>query len=330
MALSEECIDKHIKEWERTLSSSRYPWTSKWPSRIFRHDPLENIVQILESGELLSRNDSDEIRTRDIAARDVINSTIEPHQFVRLYFRPRTPTQYHVEGIRKTAECYQTDTSCLIGLMIFQSRNLLSRQDVRFSDMNMQSSAVSVGNSENFFEENIDFSSVYHHGWQGSSDDVRRMRCAEVLLQSPLSIHECLQYIYCRTNAERDTLLYLLAQRTADYWRDKILVSDDMKLFEREYCFVDDVHITQKGVVANLSPRKDNKNISIDISISNTERSQIVYTFESGDFCPRPESGKRGWIFKFDVTPNSNYHVKINMENCTAYDNVLSLRELPF
>ena len=330
MALSEECIDKHIKHWEQSLSNSRYPWTSKWPSRIFRHDPIENIVQILESGSLLSRDDSNEIRTRDIAARDVINSTDEPHQFVRLYFRPRTPTQYHVEGIRKTTECYQTDTSCLIGLMIFQSRNLLSRSDVKFSDMNMQSSAVSVGFSEEFFNTNIDFSSVYHHGWQGSSESIRKARCAEVLLESPLSIHDCLQHIYCRTNAERDTLLHLLSRETSERWRDKILVSDDMKLFERKYCFVDDVYITRTGVIANLSPRDDNNNISIDISILNIETGQNVYSYRNVDFHPRPQSGKKGWIFKFDVTPNNHYHVCINMENCIAYDNILSFRDLPF
>ena len=329
MGLSANFIEEHIVRWESNLSNSRYPWTSRWPSRIFRHDPFANIVQILESGNLLSRNDSNNIRATDIAARDVINSTNEPHQFVRMYFRPRTPTQYYVEGIRKAPECYQTDVSCLIGLMIFQSRNLLSRPDVKFSDMNMQSPAVTVGESEQFFSNNISFSDVYHHGWQGADPNIRRARCAEVLLDSPLDITQCLQHIYCRTSAERDTLINLLSPQALATWRDKILVSSDMKLFERKYCFVEDVHITETGVVANLSPREDNQNISIDISISNAETGQSVYSFKSADFCPRPESGKKGWIFKFDVSQGS-FLVRINMENCIAYENTLTLKELPF
>lgn len=329
MGLSADFIEEHIARWEANLSNSRYPWTSRWPSRIFRHDPFANIVQILETGFLLSRNDSNDVRAADIAARDVINSTNEPHQFVRMYFRPRTPTQYYVEGIRKAPECYQTDISCLIGLLIFQSRNLLSRPDVQFSDMNMQSNAVSVGKSEQFFANNINFSNVYHHGWQGADPDIRKARCAEVLLTSPLNITRCLQHIYCRTSAERDTLIHQLSPQALAKWREKILISNDMKLFERKYCYVEDVYITETGVIANLSPREDNQNISIDVSISNAETGQNVYSFRSDNFCPRPESGKKGWIFKFDVSQGS-FLVQIKMENSLAYENILTFKELPF
>ena len=329
MGLSKEYIENHIATWEQNLSNSRYPWTSHWPSRIFRHDPLENIAQIIESGNLLSRNDSVGVRSTDIAAREAVNSTTQPHQYVRLYFRPRTPTQYHVEGIRKPGERYQTDKSCLIGLMIFESRNLLNRNDVMFSNMNMQSSLVLTGNTENFFAENINFANVYHHGWQGSDSDIRRQRCAEVLLNSPLQITECLQYIYCRTNAERETLISMLSNGARQKWKDKILVSRDMKLFERKYCFVEDVYITATGVIINLSPREDNANINLEVTITDTNTGMIPIQFQNADFRPLPSSGKKGWIFEFEVQ-DSVYDVQIKIEGSIGYRSKLRFTALPF
>lgn len=329
MGLSVEFVDDHINRWENQLSQSRYPWTSHWPSRIFRHDPLENISEILESGLLLSRNDSTDLRPLDIAGQQVINSTTQPHEFVRLYFRPRTPTQYLIEGIRKQAECYQGSVSCLIGLMIFESRTILCRDDVQFSDMNMQSPMVSTGSTEQFFSEQINFENVYHHGWKGSDDNVRKQRCAEVLVNSPLSVNNCLQYIYCRTNAERETLISFLSTETQKRWKDKILVSTDMKLFEREYSFVEDAYITPNGLVVNLSPRKDNANIDLEVIISDSLTDETKVHFRNQNFQPLPPSGKKGWIFTFP-TDNGTYRVQVKIEGSIAYKNELTFTELPF
>jgi ssDNA thymidine ADP-ribosyltransferase, DarT len=105
MALSAVEAEAHIRKWEQNLDQKYYAHRKHWPSRLFHHAPLENAVQILVEGVLRSRSDPDIQLARDVAGAGVIDAREEAHKFVRFYFRPRTPTQFHIEGIRKTEEC---------------------------------------------------------------------------------------------------------------------------------------------------------------------------------------------------------------------------------
>ena len=67
MALSDEYIDAHTLKWQRHLSQSYYKFRVKWPSRAFRHDPIEAIALILNDDELLSRNHSQGRRVLDLS-----------------------------------------------------------------------------------------------------------------------------------------------------------------------------------------------------------------------------------------------------------------------
>lgn len=108
MALSQAVIQAHIADWEPRLSSTFYSHRRHWPSRLFRHEPLENILSILHAGHLLSRNDANASNAivNDIAPADILNANTLSHQYVRLYFRPKTPTQYHIEGIREPVDFF--------------------------------------------------------------------------------------------------------------------------------------------------------------------------------------------------------------------------------
>src|SRR5687768_16448963 len=105
MALSDEFIQTHIARWEQELNKPSYAHRAKWPSRLFHHSPLGNAVRILTEGALRARNDPANSQFVDVAAPDVIAVRGDAHQYVRLYYRPRTPTQFHPEGIRKVGEC---------------------------------------------------------------------------------------------------------------------------------------------------------------------------------------------------------------------------------
>ena len=100
MGLSLAFVDAHIRGWEQKLKGGAYPHREHWPRYLFHHAPLENAVKILTSGRL-SRIHSDQVRGRDVAGFGVIDCSQRAHHFARLYFRPRTPTQYHIEGIRR-------------------------------------------------------------------------------------------------------------------------------------------------------------------------------------------------------------------------------------
>ncbi|MDE0534043.1 MAG: DarT ssDNA thymidine ADP-ribosyltransferase family protein [Albidovulum sp.] len=74
-----------------------------WPFWLFRSDHVENAAAILNSGELLSRAGA-AIRgliVKDSASQQHINQLDQCLiRFVRLYFRPRTPTRYSNKGVR--------------------------------------------------------------------------------------------------------------------------------------------------------------------------------------------------------------------------------------
>ncbi len=81
------------------LDRNRRFW-SRW---LFRSDHVENAAEILNSGVLLSRAAAERkklIRV-DSGSPQYVNQLSASHgNLVRLYFRPRTPTQYANEGIR--------------------------------------------------------------------------------------------------------------------------------------------------------------------------------------------------------------------------------------
>jgi hypothetical protein len=76
---------------ETWLGSAR-AW---WPECLFRTDHVEGAAAILNSGKLLSRSRAADLRVmaHDSASPDVISNTSDAwKRFVRLYFRPRSPT----------------------------------------------------------------------------------------------------------------------------------------------------------------------------------------------------------------------------------------------
>jgi hypothetical protein len=81
------------------------------------------------------------------ASRKVIDGTDPAHlRFVRLYFRPKTPTQWHNEGIRAPSERTSLNAHCPIPVFFcFDLVGLLSEDNVWFSDGNIGSSRALGG-----------------------------------------------------------------------------------------------------------------------------------------------------------------------------------------
>ncbi len=138
MALTKDFVEAHVLRWQEELSKPWYPYRSKWPSRLFHHAPIENAVKILTDGNLRSREDPENMKDKDVAAPGVIVARTHAHNSARLYFRPRTPTQYHIEGIRKSGECsYGNDAHApVLVMMVFDSRSVLSIPTIKFCDRN--------------------------------------------------------------------------------------------------------------------------------------------------------------------------------------------------
>lgn len=327
MALRPAFVDEHIARQTQRLTSEYYPHRKHWPARLFHHAPLENAVAILQAGVLRSRNDPFNPHPRDVAAPDVINTRVDAHDYVRLYFRPKTPTQYNIEGIRKVNECQYGEATHAPFLVMFalDARTVLCQQDVRFSDRNMQLGSTVSGDTEAYFSE-IPFEKVFSEGSTRYDRTITDARSAEVLASSPLSLRDCLREIYFRSEPERDTVLHMLgAQR--ETWARMCHVSDALKVFQKRHTFVHEVTLTPEGITFLLNPRHDLAKIKVAISITDAAGRKVA-DFYNEALDARPPNNNR-WIYEHAFA-DGTYKVEIHLEDHLAYRAMIPLDSILF
>lgn len=324
MALSAAFIDAHINHWEAQLQSPFFPHRKHWPSHLFHHAPIENAVAILQDGCLRSRADEHNCHPVDVAAPGVIDTRAHAHGRVRLYFRPKTPTQYSIEGIRKEGECrYGESTHTpLIVMFCLDARRVLALPDIEFSDRNMQVYGATVGNDEAAFSQ-IPFAKVFHEGSIGDDRSIIEHRCAEVMPSSPLELADVLQAIFFRSSAERDTLLHLLGNAAVD-WEPICHVSDALKVFQKEYSFVDYLELSTEGLVFRLNPRRDRGSVHLRATITRMT-GEVILDFEQTSQAAKPPSGGN-WIVRQKID-QGRYIVRVWIEGHRAYEGFMTLED---
>lgn len=335
MGLSRAFLEAHILHWESELDGSYYTHRSKWPSRLFHHAPLQNTVPILESGRLLSRIDSENHRGLDVAGPNIISSRDIAHKFVRLYFRPRTPTQYAIEGIQKPSDDTHGAHAPILYMLVLDARKILLSQGVKFSDSNMQSGLAQYSDTEDFFSQ-IEFDKVFHEGGIGGDRSILRCRCAEVLAPSPLALRGTLQWVYCRSEGEKLTLLHKLSPEARRKWADKIIVSDDLVVFQKRFPFVKSVSLSKKGVVYQIAPRPDLAKISVDVEVFDRNGDRILYnrlpalaTAPNLDSSAIERSTATKWLSAIPLR-DGKYLVRLTLEGHLAFESLLTLQTTPF
>src|SRR5205085_1407880 len=86
----------------------------RWAPYIYRFEDITNVASILQRGMVLSRTrcDQEQIVRIDCANDQIIAATPEAHGYVRLYWRPRTPMQYRVQGIRTPPQLMWPEAHC--------------------------------------------------------------------------------------------------------------------------------------------------------------------------------------------------------------------------
>lgn len=327
MGLSRNVVRMHIDRWEPQLGDSNRPYRKVWPSRLFRHEPLENTIKILQSGVLLSRTAAKAagLIVRDIAPQEIIGRTTTAHASARLYFRPKSPTQYHIEGIQKPNELRFEDHAPVLVILIFGAQDILTQDGIRFSDRNMQSPNTATFSSDADFEA-LPFDQIYHDGvFDPRSElgaDIKRRRCAEVLVPSPLRLEGNLQGILCRSPAERSTLLHLLGE-AADRWKDRIRVYTKPGLFENRYAYLDTVDGSPTGVAFTFHPRRDGAHVATQMWVRDASGVQIM------SFGPTQLDPAKPWRSSAALGPGT-YLARFEVEGCLAYEAPFIVEELPF
>lgn len=327
MGLSAAAADAHIARWTEELRKPYYPHRVHWPSLLFHHAPVENAVNIITAGQLCSRRDTEGSRPRDIAGAGVIENRLRAHEFTRLYFRPRTPTQYHIEGIRRPADCQFGAAAHAPILVMFalDARSILTMPTTRFSDINMQRDNARDGDSDAFFAT-IDFTKVYHEGGFGGDASIAYHRAAETLCQSPLPLTDHLKWIVCRSEAERETLIHLAGQ-AGRALRPKIVTSDDGKVFEKRFAFVERVYGSPEGVTFQLNPRHDWAPLKVRVEVHNGGAELILD--ETYNQLPARASNGGPWLAKVALQ-DGIHRVQIHIDDHLAYQNLIFVGEALF
>lgn len=327
MALTRKFVRTHIAQWEQQLKNPYYPYREKWPSRLFHHSPIENAARMLKDGNLRSRNDEGNARERDVAAAEVLGSRSAAHNYARLYFRPKTPTQWHIEGIRKEGECrYAEAHAPVLTMFVFDAESVLSQTGIQFSDRNMQIIGTPVGSSQDEFSQ-IPFAKVYHEGGTANDPSITAHRCAEVLATSPLELETSLQWVYCRSAGERDSLLFLLGNG-AKKWSDRIKISDDLLVFHRNYAFVEEVVLNKAGIIFKFNPRRDGKPIAVTVKVKEVSAAANIISYENAAMAPVPAKATR-WQIERELKPGT-YRVVITIEGHLAYKNRIVVSDKVF
>lgn len=238
-----------MKPWHTRLSGHVQTWTAAlpeyrrwWPFFAYHFTNVANAVNIVTSGAILSRDEATrrQLMVTDNASAAVIQSTNPDHfKYARLYFRPRTPTQYHNEGIRPRAQRTGLNAHCAMPVFFFLDFvSVMSADETLFSDGNIASSRATIRNDEQFFTT-IPFVDVYSDGGMGTrAGDLTFRRHAEILAPNALPLAPHLKFVCCRSVAERQTFLHLLGPQLRPSWEAQVRV-DTGPIFERRATFVE-------------------------------------------------------------------------------------------
>ena len=217
---------------------------------------LKRSFTLLMSGMLFESSAKDSF-SPDVLYRDktsstsaspkvIANTDLSWQQYVRLYWRPRTPTQYRNEGFRPTSSLELGGAHCPVPIyFLLNATYILNRSDSRFTARNAAVNPPLLSTPAEL--SGLPFNLIYHDSYLSNDEKstVVSHRNAEVLVSECLDLNAVWR-IACRSQAEYQTLLHLLPQGTYARWADRITVWP--ALFFREWTYVRDVVLGSERV----------------------------------------------------------------------------------
>lgn len=234
-------ILEHLRALPATasLDSSRR-W---WPKYLYHSAHVENAARILNDGRVLSRRRvvAEGRLALDCASPRILQDLPSGYKrWVRLYFRPRAPTQYANEGVRPRSQ-YEYGAHMPVPIyLLFSAADVLAQSQSRFTRGRLEQGAP-MGSTADFFRL-IPFADVYHDAGVGPLGSPRRAdilnaRHAEVLIPDELPLRH-LKLVLCRSQPERATLLELMTQSARTRWKDKIAIQTHQNVFHKRGTYV--------------------------------------------------------------------------------------------
>ena len=316
--------DAELRKFRATLESAAQtldPSYRFWTSFLFHFTSVNNAANILKTGVLASRLHISMRRPEfdDSASPEVIERT-EDHwkDYVRFYFRPRTPTLYHNEGIR-SENAQLLDAHCPIPIyLFFDPLPILCLPESRFSRETLAKPSTRVFSTADEFAE-LPFELIYHDSWfsQEDRDEIIRARQAEVIVPKQLNL-EYLKLICCRSQAEMNTLRSLLSDSLWRQWRSKIRVVGHQPVFFKKWLYIERVTLGSDDVAIELNipenqsdcgPFRIKCTVTDDIS-GNVRMVESTFTASSRSklrFYGLRKYGIKGYEFRCEIDGNLAY-----------------------
>lgn len=320
-----------IRRFLTTLSQS--PWLLRderrwWPGFVFHYTDLHNAVKILRDGYLYCRKyleDTNQLPVDSGSQRVLAGTANSIKEYVRLYFRPQTPTQFHVEGIRPKSAWSDLQAHCPIPVFfLFDSAGILTRADCKFSDGNLASFHARILSTA-YELEGLPWQKIYHTGLfnPAKDTDITFRRNAEIIIPKKLDL-KSLRYIYCRSEAEKETLLYLLSPEFRERYENKIPATTRNTLFFRQYTYVESVDLATNYALFRFSPDTQSPGpFQLRIEVDDLIQHR-TYHWERGDINVK---GELRINFRIPLTM---YNIRLLLDGHLVYANSYEEVDIPF
>ena len=197
---------------EVITSNEKYAPEKWWPHYAYHYTDIRNAVSIIKCGYLYSRSKaySDGMMVNDNASSkviDITNSLVK--EFVRFYFRPLTPTQYHNEGYKHRDIRYDQDNNANVPVPIFflfDLEKLLQHSDTFVSPKSLALNSAEFITSDSELFSKLPFEKIYHN-YPTKDSEIKRFRQAEIVCLNQIQIDGILSYIARRNEIEKISFL---------------------------------------------------------------------------------------------------------------------------
>lgn len=239
----------------------QYPGIPRWWLRYaFHFTDVNNAAGIIASGQLLSRRlalseSAMKVENADVSV--IARSPELTETSARFYFRPKTPTQYHNEGHRPTANRHSHNAHCPVPVFfLFPLGPVLTRPGCVFTNTAAYWSEVEVGSSIDELRS-LHWEHIYSDGPMPASqrNAITGYRRAEILVPDSMPLDSVFR-IVCRSAAERDTLLTLLDKDVRKEWRQRIELAGAIgrDLFQGNWLYMLTATWSSDGLVFKFNP----------------------------------------------------------------------------
>ena len=234
------------------------PSMSWWPKYFYHFTNIENALGIISKGWIYGRREAvqNHLMETDNASLSVISiSQNNIQEYARLYFRPRTPTQYHNEGYKpKHVRQIDINANCPVPIFFFlDSYSVLNLADVKFSESSCAGMHdLNLLSGEEAFSR-LPFDKIYHDRsfTPDQRDDIIQHRQAEIVRQHGFPIENTLKGIFCRSIAEKETLLYRLSTQYPEAYKKYhhiIRFTPSLNLFYNNGIFIKKVECSENKI----------------------------------------------------------------------------------